>query len=79
MSVRALPVFALARQCLRRCVLQSFALCICTHVTLQMQESAAEKMENFMAQVMQNKKSGEEDTTNIRPASQRSNRCPHRL
>ena len=50
-----------------------FTLRTYTHVTRQMQESAAEKMGNFMAQVMwtRNRKteSGGEDTTNILSAA----------
>ena len=36
-----------------------FTLRTYTHVTRQMQESAAEKMGNFMAQVMKNKRAAE--------------------
>ena len=48
-----------------------FTLRTYTHVTRQMQESAAEKMGNFMAQVVKQpkKKSGGEDETNILSAA----------
>ena len=46
-----------------------FTLRTYTHVTRQMQESAAEKMGNFMAQMMEKQKSGGEDQTNILSAA----------
>ena len=46
-----------------------FTLRTYPHVTRQMQESAAEKMGNFMAQRMEKQKSGGEDQTNILSAA----------